>query len=340
MPAFLEFKPTENETKTITFIITKFMGKGATSYCYKGYQIDDPLKKDYAIKIYNQNILSAFYSETSLMSSIKNETFLSLYYKGKGLVYKKSEKNKSFNENKAQKSSVYFAIIELAENHELFDYIFYPKRGFSEKQAAEIFFKIVSAIKVLHSKKIAHCDIKPENVLIDNDFNIKLIDFGYSSLSGDENNNETRNMIYVFQSTDIYGSPEAKKSDENNGYDPIKHDLFSLGIFLFVIVLGCFPYTEYSLLDRRYFCIVNDDFDTFWKSFNKFTVSCNFKDLINKLICYDPNKRLSVSEILEHPWMKLNLEINKENNEKSDFKNELIKRKEIVDRLYNQNDKN
>lgn len=326
-----------NQSKTkITFMITSILGKGATSFCYKGYNMDDPSKTIYAIKIYDSSVLSAFYSETSLMSSIQNEVFLSFYHKGKGLLYKKSKK-----ESDIKSKTVYFAIIELAENYELFDYIYYIRSGFTEKHAAEIFFKILSGMKILHSRGIAHCDIKPENVLIGKNFDIKLIDFGYSSINDEKGG---KKYLYEFQSTDIYGSPEAKKSDINNGYDPIKHDLYSLGVFLFVLVLGRFPYIEYSISDKRYLCIINGDYDTFWKSFPDFNVSSEFKDLIRKLICYDPNERISVDEILKHPWLINNLGFNPENSNRNsegyDYKNELMKRKEIVDIDRDENDKN
>lgn len=330
MPVFLEFNSEESKKTKITFVITRELGKGATSYCFKGHRIDDPSKKKYAIKIYDSQILSAFYSETSLMSSINSEVFLSLFYKGKGVLHKKSN-------NELKSKPVHFAIIELAENYELFEYIYHLEKGFTEKHAAEIFLKIISGLKILHERGIAHCDIKPENVLIGKDFSIKLIDFGYASGGGERG--EGDHMLYEFQSTEIYGSPEARKSDKNHGYDPIKHDLFSLGVFLFVLVLGCFPYTDYRLSERRYFYIVNNDFDSFWSCFPQYNLSYEFKDLITKLINIDPNKRLSIDEILKHSWLKKNLGLNLENNNadiniQDDYKNELKRRKEIIDKIY------
>lgn len=361
MPLILEFFQTDETTnkKIITkFILTKSLGKGATAYCYKGHKLNDSSNQQFAIKIYKPETSQTFYTETSLLSSIKNEAFLSIFNKGKGILYKKSKKsiddtNSNININ-IQIKKVLFAVIELAENYELFDYVYYPHKGFNEKVSAEIFYKVLQGMKVLHSKKIAHCDIKPENVLIDKNFNIKLIDFGYSKInqieeidepSQEENDQNFSNFLYIFQSTDIYGSPEAKHSDKNHGYDPIKHDIFSLGVFLFVIRIGMFPYSNYNMSDQNYYLLSKNKFDEYWEYFNKYNLSEEFKDLISKLLCFDPNKRLSVDEILKHKWIENNLEKNFDNNgnlienfdDNDYFKNELKLRKETIDQIKNHN---
>ena len=58
-------------------------------------------------------------------------------------------------------------------------------------------------------------------------------------------------------------------------------------------------------------------FEQFWNNFDNYNLSKEFKDLINHLICYDPNQRFGIEEILEHPWIKMNVsktEFNKDNN--------------------------
>jgi serine/threonine protein kinase len=51
---------------------------------------------------------------------------------------------------------------------------------FTEKTARHIFRQLLTVLKSIHTRRIAHCDIKSENVLLDSKFNIKIVDFGYA----------------------------------------------------------------------------------------------------------------------------------------------------------------
>ena len=68
--------------------------------------------------------------------------------------------------------------MELAENGELFNYIAYG-RPFEERFARYYFSQILSGLHTIHSQSLAHRDIKAENILLDANFNIKIIDLGY-----------------------------------------------------------------------------------------------------------------------------------------------------------------
>lgn len=320
------------ENKDNTYMLINLIGKGATSFCFKGYKNGSNIPL--AIKIYKKCNISSFYTETYLLKILNSDVFLSLYNKGEGYLYKEEDKSNSSNH---KKKLVFFTVIELAENKELFDYININKKGFGERISAQIFLKVLKGIQIMHARSIAHCDIKPENILLDKDFNIKIIDFGYSRIM-----NFSENKIKEFQGTDMYSSPETKILDFNGNlkeFDPIKNDIFSLGVFLFVINFGLFPFAICNSYDKLYSHIVHNDYDGYWKFFEKYNISEELKDLINHLICFNPNDRYSIEQILGHSWIKQNIGENGQPNEEL-FKNELKKRKNNIEISKNEvNDK-
>jgi len=82
------------------------------------------------------------------------------------------------NKSTGEHYSVNYMILEYAEGGDLFNYVQSTGR-FSEKLARHFFLQILNAIKYSHDKNICHRDLKLENIMLDKDYNIKLIDFGF-----------------------------------------------------------------------------------------------------------------------------------------------------------------
>lgn len=307
------------ETPSGNYILTKEIGSGGSCICYQGYDSTDISKKKFAFKLFEEKNKKYFDKELSISQHLNTKDFLQTYKHGIAFLSNLSE-----NISKNEKKKVYFLIQEFAENGELFDYIYLLKRPFSEKISSKILFKIANSIKYLHSQNIAHCDIKPENILITSNFELKLIDFGYSHKFPENSKN---NKIYIFQGTDTYCSPESIKP--SLGYDPFKHDVFSFGVVAFVLTMGKFPFNNPNFCDMHYRYIIGKDYKKFWSDFEKCRISEEFKDFINKLICYNCDDRMSFEQIVEHPWMK-----KYQNNEKEGNKiivDELkMRKKEII----------
>jgi len=330
------------------YIILNEIGYGATCSVFKGYSIEDESKKIFAIKIYEEKAKNYLDKEILINKYLPSESFIHIYKYGSGYIHHNTNNSETIfsinNSLDKYNGKIYYIIEELAENGELFNYVYKIKQGFSERISARIFKKIVQYVKILHDNRIAHCDIKPENIIVGNDFNIKLIDFGFSEIL-----DKTDNFVYNYKGSDIYASPEVK-SRNMNGYDAIKNDIFSLGVLLFVITVRLFPFERTSYSDRKYKLIMYKKYNDFWSCYQQFEFSNEFKDLINHLICYDPSERFSIEEILDHQWIKMHVNKNNkimnntiENNENvindndydEEVAEELEKRKAIIDEEEN-----
>lgn len=186
--------------------------------------------------------------------------------------------------------------MELLEGGELFSRIV-SHGGYSERDASRHFAKITQALLFMHSHGIVHRDLKPENLVLatkDPDSEIKISDFGLSKVL-----DQGSNVMYTVCGTSAYAAPEV---GINQNYDN-RCDSWSLGVILYVILASYHPFDPYGRLDdmglRQAVCSFKWDFnDRVWAN-----MSDKVKDLIGKLLC-PVDMRLSMQQILEHPWIK------------------------------------
>jgi serine/threonine protein kinase len=163
--------------------------------------------------------------------------------------------------------------------------------------------QIVDAVAYLHEKGIAHADLRLENILLDKECQLKLACSGSSCCT------LTQQRLTSLAAANAYFAPEQYNSSFYSQFDS---DVFALGIIIFVLVAGMFPFQEATDDDELYSCFINNDSDKFWYLHNgirgvnpaKSFYKENFKDLINKIFCYDSSKRISIEEVRAHPWFK------------------------------------
>ena len=108
-----------------------------------------------------------------------------------------------------------------------------PNRQMSEDEAKKIYAQLISALCYLHSKCIAHRDIKLENVMLDFHGNVKLIDFGFSTQI------PNTQKVRLFCGTPSYMAPEIVKKTEFCGPPT---DIYASGVLLFAFFCGRFPF--------------------------------------------------------------------------------------------------
>ena len=284
------------------FILEKKIGKGATCKCYLGHKLNEDNPEDYAIKIFPEKYYQYYSNEIKCLTKLQeNNNIIKLYGYGKGFLFDISN-----YANNSKKKFIYYQILEYASNGELKDYVNGSSTRIPENIAAKLFIKILKAVQYLHENNIAHCDLKPENILLDDNFNPKINDFGFSQEFNGERGNY---LLHKRSGTPKYSSPDVRFAF-TKGYDGIKNDIFSLGVLLFVITIGAFPFESTTYSDEKYKFIIKGRYRQFWEFFNDIDTSEEFKDLINSLLSLNPSKRLSINEILNHPWILKQLGIN------------------------------
>ena len=294
------------------------IGKGGFCSVYKATFKDT--KKIYALKVIDKSILKNeeeiknIINEIEIMNELDSPNLLKLIT------------------NFEDENSIYI-ILPLCQNGQLYDLLHKSKKKVKNIYIKKYLYQTIQAINNLHKKKIIHRDIKPENILIDNEDNALLSDYGIATHCKE---GETRN---TYCGTDEYLAPEVIRGEK---YDE-KIDIWAIGILIYECVspLGKTPFNKIDFLqrteDNKEYIIKNDkdlkiQYD---KDFDPLA-----KNLIEKIIKINPVDRLPIEEILNHIFFNnINLDIknelfkNEENNKNEKILNELKLIKDNISKL-------
>ncbi|XP_033210987.1 serine/threonine-protein kinase SIK3-like isoform X3 [Belonocnema kinseyi] len=179
-----------------------------------------------------------------------------------------------------------YLVTEYAPGGEIFDHLVRNGR-MVEPEARRVFRQIVYAVRYLHQKRVVHRDLKAENLLLDVDNNIKIADFGFS-------NEYTPGVpLSTWCGSPPYAAPEIF---EGKHYDGPRADVWSLGVVLYVLVCGALPFDGPTMQLLRS-VVISGKFRI------PFFMSAECEKLIRHMLVVEPERRLSISQILVHPWM-------------------------------------
>ncbi|CCC13972.1 hypothetical protein SMACR_08093 [Sordaria macrospora] len=180
-----------------------------------------------------------------------------------------------------------FLILEYAGKGELYKHLRKENR-FPEWKAAQYVAQMASALKYLHRKHVIHRDIKPENILVGIHGEIKISDFGWSVHAP---NNRRQTLCGTLD----YLPPEMIRSGSKDNWYNEKVDLWSLGVLTYEFLVGEAPFEDTPIMTQKRIARADMTIPE-W-------VSKEAKDLIKKLLVLDPEKRLPLEEVENHPWI-------------------------------------
>ncbi|GAB2283319.1 Serine/threonine-protein kinase sapk2 [Dionaea muscipula] len=184
-------------------------------------------------------------------------------------------------------------VMEYAAGGELFERICTAGR-FSEDEARYYFQQLISGVDYCHSMEICHRDLKLENTLLDGSVEplLKICDFGYSKSS--VLHSQPKSTV----GTPAYIAPEVLSSKE---YDGKIADVWSCGVTLYVMLIGAYPFEDPE--DPRNFKMtIGRILSASYSIPDYIRVSQDCKHLFSRIFVANPEKRITIGEIKQHPW--------------------------------------
>ena len=219
--------------------IDELIDEGGMGSIYLG--VHQFLKREVAIKDLNPllrnkpEIIERFRNEALILSQLHHPNIVALY---------------DYVEN----PNGYYIIMEYVKGETLAEYIETTTGPIPERRAISIFLKILDAVGYAHERHILHRDIKPSNFIINEENDIKILDFGIAKTIDGSSKSLTKTGLKV--GTTMFMSPQQVKGQVLDR----RSDIYSLGVTLFQMVTGQLPYDETKTEYDLYNLIVNDAF--------------------------------------------------------------------------------
>lgn len=182
----------------------------------------------------------------------------------------------------------HYFVMELAQNGDLLSFV-NATGTLLEQLAKQYFVQLVSVLEYMHNDKmIAHRDLKAENILLDKYNNIRLIDFGFSRQFTEDDPN-----LQTTCGSPAYIPPEMIKRQPYT----IAADVWSLGVLLYAIVVGRLPFEDPENSVTRILTKI-----AYEEPYIPRNLSPELQQLLPRMLCKNPDRRITIEEIKAHPW--------------------------------------
>ncbi|XP_051013051.1 serine/threonine-protein kinase PLK4 isoform X2 [Acomys russatus] len=257
------------------FKVGNLLGKGSFAGVYRAESIHTGL--EVAIKMidkkamYKAGMVQRVQNEVKIHCQLKHPSVLELY-------------------NYFEDNNYVYLVLEMCHNGEMNRYLKNRMKPFSESEARHFMNQIITGMLYLHSHGILHRDLTLSNILLTRNMNIKIADFGLATQL-----KMPHEKHYTLCGTPNYISPEIATRSAHG----LESDIWSLGCMFYTLLIGRPPF----------------DTDTVKNTLNKVVLadyempaflSREAQDLIHQLLRRNPADRLSLSSVLDHPFMSQN----------------------------------
>ncbi|KAK8466409.1 hypothetical protein PHAVU_008G085000 [Phaseolus vulgaris] len=253
--------------------LKRLLGVGAFAKVYHATSVDTrqgvAVKAVSKSKVVNGGFAANVEREISIMRRLHHSNIVNLF------------------EVLATKTKIYF-VMEFAAGGELFHEV--AGKGRLEEDAARFYFRqLISALKHCHSRGVFHRDLKLDNLLLDENGDLKVSDFGLSAVTGQIRSD---GLLHTVCGTPAYVAPEILVK---RGYDGAKVDLWSCGVVLFALTAGYLPFND---------CNVTVLYRKIYRGQFRFPrwMSSDLRCLLSRLLDTNPETRITIHEIYQNTW--------------------------------------
>ncbi|XP_044747347.1 testis-specific serine/threonine-protein kinase 3-like isoform X2 [Coccinella septempunctata] len=266
------------------YLIGKKIGQGSYATVHLADYVDSsgPKKMRLACKIFDKekapkDFLEKFFPrELEILTKIENPHIIQVH-------------------SILQRGPRVFIFMRYADNGDLLTFI--KQHGvIPENQARFWFRQITSGLHYLHSKNIAHRDLKCENILLSRRFNVKLADFGFARFCVDHEGHRVLSETYCGSAA--YAAPEVVNGTR---YNPKLSDVWSIGVILFIMLNASMPFDDSNL--RK---LLKDQITKNWvfRSRIRDKITSAVKSLVRQLLEPDVTLRLTLDRVIQNEWVK------------------------------------
>ena len=309
------------------FELSEYIASGSSGNVFKGIYKQN--KKQVAIKVLKNRYNKEKKDKEKILSRIKQEMDISSKLHNINIMETYAYINKNENCN--------FCVLEYGKNGDLENFMRHLlKRMIISETAVNYFGKqILEGLEYLHKRcKIVHMDIKPGNILIDAGLSAKIADF---SVSCSYAHFEPENLVkFPFVGTGKFMPPEIIEKANMKIKESEKIDIYSLGVTLYCLFYGMYPYKLHEVKGKDYDKILEKIKNEKLEFPEGIKISSLFKDFLIKTLEKDYSKRINLREALNHPWIKASKAIFDEKENLGCLENFLIKL--ITDGIANFNE--
>jgi len=245
-----------------------------------------------AMKVFpfNNDKLSPFFANEARFAVLEHPNIISI-------MHYEMERSATFEEDSSRKIS--YIVMELAPFGDFFDLLMTHKVRFDEKLARTYFHQLIEGLEYLHHNGVAHLDIKLENLLLGNNFMLKIADFDQAYIKNQEN--------VVTKGTVCYRAPELIIGSCTNTEAA---DIYSAGITLFLFKTGgILPHSEHQKFKGiDMFDLMINNNRNFWEQHCQIQgkepsfFDADFRALFNAMVSLHPEERPTIAQIKNSKW--------------------------------------